>query len=99
MLREIPCAAGRPAAAQTCSHPLTLLLSHSSQACPLKPGGLLGPLQAPGCSRAGKSSLAAAMLGEIPCISGRIAVGGRVAYVPQQAWIMNATLKVRCAHN
>eukprot|EP00741_Cyanophora_paradoxa_P004114 tig00000769_g3996.t1 len=47
----------------------------------------------------GKSSLAAAVLGEIPVAGpGRegpppVRVAGRVAYVPQQAWIMNATLR------
>lgn len=33
---------------------------------------------------AGKSSLALTLLGEIPKLSGTVAVGGSVAYVPQQ---------------
>ncbi|CAL8264121.1 unnamed protein product [Lota lota] len=41
----------------------------------------------------GKSSLLSALLGEIPKIEGTVAVKGSVAYVPQQAWIQNATLK------
>jgi len=41
----------------------------------------------------GKSSLISAMLGELHKESGRVATSGRVAYVPQQAWIQNCTLK------
>uniref|UniRef100_A0A674D3X8 ABC-type glutathione-S-conjugate transporter n=1 Tax=Salmo trutta TaxID=8032 RepID=A0A674D3X8_SALTR len=41
----------------------------------------------------GKSSLLSAMLGETEKRSGRVSVKGSVAYVPQQAWIQNATLK------
>ncbi|XP_063818327.1 ATP-binding cassette sub-family C member 2 [Pseudophryne corroboree] len=41
----------------------------------------------------GKSSLVSAMLGEMDHISGHINIKGSVAYVPQQAWIQNATLK------
>ncbi|CAL8268963.1 unnamed protein product, partial [Boreogadus saida] len=41
----------------------------------------------------GKSSLLSALLGEIKKIEGTVAVKGSVAYVPQQAWIQNATLK------
>lgn len=41
----------------------------------------------------GKSSLISAILGEIPKISGRVCTKGRVAYVPQQAWMQNATVK------
>ncbi|XP_066545948.1 multidrug resistance-associated protein 1 [Amia ocellicauda] len=40
----------------------------------------------------GKSSLLSAMLGETEKRSGRVSVKGSVAYVPQQAWIQNATL-------
>ena len=42
---------------------------------------------------AGKSALLNAMLGELVRVSGRVSVRGTVAYVPQQAWIMNATLR------
>lgn len=41
----------------------------------------------------GKSSLLSALLGEMPKMAGRVRVEGRVAYVPQQAWIANATVK------
>ncbi|MEE6486330.1 hypothetical protein FKM82_014574 [Ascaphus truei] len=41
----------------------------------------------------GKSSLVSAMLGEMDNISGYINIKGSVAYVPQQAWIQNATLQ------
>ncbi|KAF7254040.1 Canalicular multispecific organic anion transporter 1 [Varanus komodoensis] len=41
----------------------------------------------------GKSSLVSAMLGEMENIKGHINIQGSVAYMPQQAWIQNATLK------
>uniref|UniRef100_A0A668AQY3 ABC-type glutathione-S-conjugate transporter n=1 Tax=Myripristis murdjan TaxID=586833 RepID=A0A668AQY3_9TELE len=41
----------------------------------------------------GKSSLLSAMLGETERKNGHITIEGSVAYVPQQAWIQNATLK------
>lgn len=45
----------------------------------------------------GKSSLLGAILGEITCVSGSVAnpssVQGSIAYVPQQAWIYNATVR------
>ncbi|XP_007235404.3 multidrug resistance-associated protein 1 isoform X2 [Astyanax mexicanus] len=41
----------------------------------------------------GKSSLLSAMLGETEKKSGNVTVKGSVAYVPQQAWIQNATLR------
>ncbi|XP_048103810.1 multidrug resistance-associated protein 1 [Alosa alosa] len=40
----------------------------------------------------GKSSLLSAMLGDTERRSGSVSVKGSVAYVPQQAWIQNATL-------
>ncbi|VDL80145.1 unnamed protein product [Nippostrongylus brasiliensis] len=42
---------------------------------------------------AGKSSLLQAILGEMNKISGSVNVSGSVAYVPQQAWIQNLTLR------
>ncbi|KAJ3300226.1 Multidrug resistance-associated protein 1 [Borealophlyctis nickersoniae] len=42
---------------------------------------------------AGKSSVIAALLGEMYKSKGKVTVRGSVAYVPQTAWIMNATLK------
>ncbi|KAG5674807.1 hypothetical protein PVAND_004755 [Polypedilum vanderplanki] len=41
----------------------------------------------------GKSSLISAFLGEMEKISGRVNTIGSIAYVPQQSWIQNATLK------
>ena len=54
------------------------------------PGSLtaiLGPVGA------GKSSLMSSLLGELIRERGVVTMRGRVAYVPQQAWIMNATLQ------
>lgn len=42
---------------------------------------------------AGKSSLISAFLGEMKKVYGHVFVDGSVAYVPQQAWIQNTTLK------
>lgn len=41
----------------------------------------------------GKSSLISALLGEMTRVEGEVNLRGRVAYVPQQAWMRNATLK------
>ncbi|KAF9916173.1 hypothetical protein BX616_004444 [Lobosporangium transversale] len=41
----------------------------------------------------GKSSLLSGMIGEMYKLQGSITIRGRVAYVPQQAWIINATLR------
>ena len=41
----------------------------------------------------GKSSLISAMLGEMNVVSGKINTNGKIAYVPQQAWMQNETLK------
>lgn len=41
----------------------------------------------------GKTSVISALLGEMEKIKGSVNVDGRVAYVPQQAWIQNATLQ------
>nr|XP_032817141.1 canalicular multispecific organic anion transporter 2-like isoform X1 [Petromyzon marinus] len=41
----------------------------------------------------GKSSLMAALLGELNKLGGSVAVKGQVAYVAQQAWIQNASLR------
>uniref|UniRef100_A0A8B9BKV5 ABC-type glutathione-S-conjugate transporter n=1 Tax=Anser brachyrhynchus TaxID=132585 RepID=A0A8B9BKV5_9AVES len=46
-----------------------------------------------GAVGSGKSSLVSAMLGEMENIKGHINIQGSLAYVPQQAWIQNATLK------
>lgn len=41
----------------------------------------------------GKSSLLAGLLGEMHKFNGNINVNGSTAYVPQQAWIQNTSLK------
>ncbi|KAF9178380.1 hypothetical protein BGZ50_007768, partial [Haplosporangium sp. Z 11] len=41
----------------------------------------------------GKSSLMAALCGDLERVSGEIRMRGSVAFVPQQAWIMNDTLR------
>lgn len=41
----------------------------------------------------GKTSLISALLGEMEKLTGSVNIDGRVAYLPQQAWIQNATLK------
>uniref|UniRef100_A0A672VBH8 ATP binding cassette subfamily C member 3 n=1 Tax=Strigops habroptila TaxID=2489341 RepID=A0A672VBH8_STRHB len=53
-------------------------------------GALVAVVGHVGC---GKSSLMSALLGEMEKLEGEVAVKGSVAYVPQQAWIQNATLK------
>ncbi|KAK6173040.1 hypothetical protein SNE40_016576 [Patella caerulea] len=42
---------------------------------------------------AGKSSLLSALLGEMDKLKGAVNIKGTVAYVPQQAWIQNLSLK------
>lgn len=41
----------------------------------------------------GKTSVLSALLGEMNKTQGHVLVSGDIAYVPQTAWIMNATLK------
>ncbi|KAK7499875.1 hypothetical protein BaRGS_00008966 [Batillaria attramentaria] len=41
----------------------------------------------------GKSSLISSFLGEMDKVSGQVTIKSSVAYVPQQAWIQNATLR------
>ncbi|KAJ8246363.1 hypothetical protein GJAV_G00266900 [Gymnothorax javanicus] len=53
-------------------------------------GSLLAVVGNVGC---GKSSLLSALLGEMETLDGEISIRGSVAYVPQQAWIQNATLR------
>ena len=55
-----------------------------------KPGQLTMIVGAVGC---GKSSLLATLFRQITRLSGSVAVGGRIAYVPQTAWIMNETVR------
>lgn len=42
---------------------------------------------------AGKSSIISALLGEMEKLSGHVNTVGSIAYVSQQAWIQNATLR------
>uniref|UniRef100_A0A8C3HDZ5 MRP2 protein n=1 Tax=Chrysemys picta bellii TaxID=8478 RepID=A0A8C3HDZ5_CHRPI len=56
----------------------------------IKPRRLVAVVGAVG---SGKSSLVSAVLGEMENLKGHINIQGSVAYVPQQAWIQNATLK------
>ncbi|XP_052536065.1 multidrug resistance-associated protein 1 isoform X1 [Tympanuchus pallidicinctus] len=53
-------------------------------------GSLIAVVGQVGC---GKSSLLSALLGEMDKKEGYVVVKGSVAYVPQQAWIQNATLE------
>ncbi|GMR41249.1 hypothetical protein PMAYCL1PPCAC_11444, partial [Pristionchus mayeri] len=41
----------------------------------------------------GKSSFLSVMLGELTRLRGEIVVAGRLAYVPQQAWIQNQSVR------
>lgn len=46
-----------------------------------------------GAVGSGKSSLISAILGEMDIVSGTVNTYGSIAYVPQQAWIQNATVQ------
>ncbi|KAF6731478.1 Canalicular multispecific organic anion transporter 1 [Oryzias melastigma] len=56
----------------------------------IKPGRLVAVVGAVG---SGKSSLLSALLGEMHCTKGFINIKGSLAFVPQQAWIQNATVR------
>ncbi|XP_014823925.1 PREDICTED: canalicular multispecific organic anion transporter 1-like [Poecilia mexicana] len=56
----------------------------------IKPGRLVAVVGAVG---SGKSSLMSALLGEMHSTKGFINIRGSLAFVPQQAWIQNATLR------
>jgi ABC-type Mn2+/Zn2+ transport system ATPase subunit len=43
----------------------------------------------------GKSSVLAALIGQMERVKGTVAIGGRVAYVAQTAWIVNDSVQVR----
>ncbi|MGH0163405.1 UNVERIFIED_CONTAM: hypothetical protein FKN15_051191 [Acipenser sinensis] len=62
-------------------HSINLMVPH---------GSLLAVVGHVGC---GKSSLVSALLGEMEKLEGEISISGSVAYVSQQAWIQNATLR------
>ena len=56
----------------------------------IKKGSLTAVVGSVGC---GKSSLISAILGELDKESGSVTTSGKIAYVAQQAWIQNSTLK------
>ncbi|KAJ9087838.1 hypothetical protein DSO57_1029157 [Entomophthora muscae] len=56
----------------------------------IKRGELFGVVGRVG---AGKSSFVSAILGDMNKLDGNVTVRGKVAYVPQQPWIMNATVQ------
>lgn len=56
----------------------------------IAPGAMICVVGAVG---SGKSALVSAILGDLNLRSGRAEVAGKVAYVPQQAWILNDTVR------
>ncbi|XP_065816052.1 multidrug resistance-associated protein 5 [Labrus bergylta] len=56
----------------------------------VRQGKLLGVCGSVG---SGKTSLISAIIGQMTLLAGRVAVRGQLAYVAQQAWILNATLR------
>ncbi|CAH1257762.1 ABCC4 [Branchiostoma lanceolatum] len=56
----------------------------------VQPGQLLAVIGPVG---SGKSSLLSAVLGELPAVSGRMSVRGRVAYTSQQPWVFSGTVR------
>uniref|UniRef100_A0AAQ5ZZH2 ATP-binding cassette, sub-family C (CFTR/MRP), member 2 n=1 Tax=Amphiprion ocellaris TaxID=80972 RepID=A0AAQ5ZZH2_AMPOC len=64
--------------------------SFSTVSLDIKPGRLVAVVGAVG---SGKSSLMSALLGEMHNTKGFVNILGSLAFVPQQAWIQNATLK------
>ncbi|XP_035267041.1 multidrug resistance-associated protein 5 [Anguilla anguilla] len=56
----------------------------------VRKGALLGICGGVG---SGKSSLLSALLGQMTLLEGSVAVSGGFAYVPQQAWILNESLR------
>ncbi|KAK3724345.1 hypothetical protein QZH41_010856, partial [Actinostola sp. cb2023] len=67
-----------------------LLFTISSINLNIPTGSLVAVVGQVGC---GKSTLLSALLGEAEKVKGTVYVKGSVAYVPQQAWIQNATLR------
>uniref|UniRef100_A0A8R1HNH1 Uncharacterized protein n=1 Tax=Caenorhabditis japonica TaxID=281687 RepID=A0A8R1HNH1_CAEJA len=56
----------------------------------IRPGELIAIVGSVG---GGKSSLLSAILDEMVLLSGRVKVGGSLAYVPQHSWIFNKSVK------
>uniref|UniRef100_A0A672Z6W6 ATP-binding cassette sub-family C member 5 n=1 Tax=Sphaeramia orbicularis TaxID=375764 RepID=A0A672Z6W6_9TELE len=69
---------------------IVVLHSGSSLVLLLFQGRLVGVCGSVG---SGKTSLISAILGQMTVLEGSVAVRGRLAYVAQQAWILNATLR------
>ena len=65
-------------------------MSLSDVSCKVRKGSLVAVV---GMVGSGKSSLLSAILGNMRRCSGTVCVEGSVAYVPQQAWIQNLTVK------
>ncbi|XP_004713507.1 ATP-binding cassette sub-family C member 5 isoform X1 [Echinops telfairi] len=74
------------------SHPGSLRLQRTLYGIDLEiqEGKLVGICGSVG---SGKTSLISAILGQMTLLEGSIAVSGTFAYVAQQAWILNATLR------
>ncbi|KAL3857797.1 hypothetical protein ACJMK2_012432 [Sinanodonta woodiana] len=47
----------------------------------------------------GKSSFISALLGDMEKMTGQVTINGTIAYVPQQAWIQNSTLRDNIVFN
>ncbi|XP_019629882.1 PREDICTED: multidrug resistance-associated protein 5-like [Branchiostoma belcheri] len=84
----------------SCFHVLALLLLLTPELirnlaeCAISAKRLKGTLLGVcGSVGAGKSSLIAAILREMRAVQGGVAVDGDIAYVAQQAWIQNATVR------
>jgi ABC-type bacteriocin/lantibiotic exporter with double-glycine peptidase domain len=56
----------------------------------IKRGELVAVIGTVGC---GKSSLLQAIIGEMPAITGKVKLSAGIAYVQQNAWIQNASLR------
>jgi len=62
----------------------------STNPCPCVVLSILAVVGQVGC---GKSSLLLSLFSEVRKLKGSIIVGGKLAFVPQQAWLQNATLR------
>uniref|UniRef100_A0A7S3G695 Uncharacterized protein n=1 Tax=Palpitomonas bilix TaxID=652834 RepID=A0A7S3G695_9EUKA len=73
------------------------VFSWNDQAKPLHVNDLVIPkgklVAVVGKVGSGKSSLLSSILGEMKTVSGRVVSSGSIAYVPQEAWILNSTFR------